>query len=224
VQRGDKSVKWYEDEGLAHPILSVRCFTGLSAVVPIRKDEHGNDIGFVKPGNNHHVAIYRDAEDKWQSQICTFWHAVERKKHRLPVVIRNTNAVWDKIWQQPESTYAQSFLEQLPPAHWVLELSMQQNEMLILGMTADEVKNAIENSDYKTLSDKLYRVQKISGDEKRIDISFRHHLETQLNDDVHAKTSKRFIRISALSALFALHPVKVKIDCLGEIKIDISHD
>ena len=31
----NKSVKWYEDEGLSIPIDSVRCFTGLSAVVPV---------------------------------------------------------------------------------------------------------------------------------------------------------------------------------------------
>src|SRR5699024_3863450 len=55
VQLSDKSsIKWYEDEGLERPIKSVRCFTGLSALVPVKKDEEGKDIGFVKPGNNHH--------------------------------------------------------------------------------------------------------------------------------------------------------------------------
>jgi CRISPR-associated endonuclease Csn1 len=222
VQNGKESVKWYDDEGLEHPILSVRCSTGLSAVVPIKKDENGNSIGFVKPGNNHHIAIYTDKEGKHQAQACTFWHAVERKKHGLPVVIKNTNEVWDKIWQQPENTYSQSFLEQLPSANLELKLSMQQNEMLILGMTAEEIKNSIENSDYKSISDKLYRVQKITINGKTIDIFFRHHLETQLNDNAHAKTSKRFIRIASLGALFALHPMKVKIDCLGDIKTSIS--
>lgn len=37
VQYEEKSLKWYEDEKLERPIHSVRCFTGLSAVVPIKK-------------------------------------------------------------------------------------------------------------------------------------------------------------------------------------------
>ncbi len=122
VQQGEKSLKWYEDEGLERPILSVRCFTGLSAVVPLKKDESGNDIGFVKPGNNHHIAIYSNKDGNKTEQVCTFWHAVERKKHSIPVIIKNTDDVWNKIWEQPENTYPQSFLEQLPPAGLNLEM------------------------------------------------------------------------------------------------------
>ena len=94
IQRGDKVIKWYEDEGLSKPIKSVRCYTGLSAVVPVKKDENGNNIGYVKPGNNHHIAIYTDSEGNKQEHICTFWHAVERKKFGLPVVIKNTNEAY----------------------------------------------------------------------------------------------------------------------------------
>ncbi len=52
----------YADKSKTIPIRAVRCYTGLAQVVPVKKDSKGNDIGFVKPGNNHHIAIYRDAE------------------------------------------------------------------------------------------------------------------------------------------------------------------
>ena len=214
VQQGEKSIKWYEDEGLERPILSVRCFTGLSAVVPVKKDETGNEIGFVKPGNNHHIAIYSDIEGNKSEHVCTFWHAVERKKHGIPVVIKDTNEVWDKILQQPENTYPQSFLEQLPLAGLELNLSMQQNEMFVLGMSDENIKTVIENSDYKQISEYLYRVQKIST----TNYMFRHHLETKIIDDDNSKKSKRFINNRSIGALFTLNPFKVKIDCLGNIK------
>jgi CRISPR-associated endonuclease Csn1 len=219
VQQGDKSLKWYEDEGLEHPIHSARCFTGLSAVVPVKKDDIGNDIGFVKPGNNHHIAIYTDKDGNKTEQVCTFWHAVERKKYEIPVLIKNTNEVWDTILQQPENTYPQSFLEQLPPANLEMELSMQQNEMFILGMADEDIKIAIENNDYKQISEHLYRVQKLSlkPSSGQIDIVFRHHLETKLVDDNNSKISKRYINVQSLKALFSLKPVKVKIDYLGNI-------
>jgi len=224
VQQGQKSLKWYEDEELACPILSVRCFTGLSAVVPVKKDEDGKDIGFVKPGNNHHIAIYTNKEGNKSEYVCSFWHAVERKKYGIPVIIKNTNEVWDKILQQPESTYPQSFLEQLPPVNLELNLSMQQNEMVVLGMTDEDIKTAIESGDYKQISEHLYRVQKLSlkPSSGQIDIVFRHHLETKLVDDTNSKISKRYFNVQSLKALFSLNPFKVKIDCLGNIKAIIN--
>lgn len=214
VQREDKTlVKWYEDEGLQRPINSVRCFTGLSAVVPVKKDEKGEDIGFVKPGNNHHIAIYVDGEGNKQEHVCTFWQAVERKKYGFPAIIQEANSVWDKIQMQPEGTYPESFLDKLPSVQWNLQLSMQQNEMFLLGMTQDDIDTVIAGKEYCMISDKLYRVQKLAGK----NYMFRHHLETQIVDDANAKISKRFILIQSLGALFALNPCKIKVDRLGNI-------
>jgi len=220
VQGENKTlIKWYDDEGLERPIKSVRCFTGLSAVVPVKKDEQGNDIGFVKPGNNHHIAIYIDNEGNKHEHVCTFWHAVERKKYGLPVIIRNANEVWDKIQLQPEGTFSESFLEKLPDVKWILLMSMQQNEMFILGMTNEEIEMAFFNKEYKTISEKLFRVQKMSlkPSSGQIDVVFRHHLETQIIDDSNSKISNRYINIQSLKALFLLNPFKVKIDCIGII-------
>jgi CRISPR-associated endonuclease Csn1 len=213
VQRDGKSIKWFEDEGLERPIRSVRCYTGLSAVVPVKKDSNGKDIGFVKPGNNHHIAIYTDAEGKKVEHICTFWHAVERKKYGLPVIISNTNEVWDIIQQNLEGTYPESFLKFLPDPNLTLHLSMQQNEMFVLGMTNEEFENAKLTNDYRAISDKLYRVQKLGSN----DYTFRHHLETQLIDDVNSQLSKRYLRVRSLTSLYSLLPINLKINCIGSI-------
>jgi len=209
----------YFNEGKKIPIRTVRCFTGLTAVEPVKRDSSGNPIGFVKPGNNHHIAIYSDSDGNKIEHVCTFWHAVERKKYGIPVIIKDTTEVWDKILKQPEGTYPDCFLEKLPDANLKLELSMQQNEMFLLGMTNEDIKLAIENKDYKTISDKLYRVQKMSliPSSGHIDLVFRHHLETKIIDNVSSKTSKRFINVQSLRALFNLNPYKLKIDLLGNI-------
>ncbi|MFA5647264.1 MAG: type II CRISPR RNA-guided endonuclease Cas9 [Bacteroidales bacterium] len=213
VQHNNKILKWYEDEGLSRPIRSVRCYTGLSAVVPLRKDDNGREIGFVKPGNNHHIVIYSDAEGEMVEHICTFWHAVERKKYGIPVVISNTNEVWDMVQQQPEGTYSESFLKLLPEPNLTLEISMQQNQMFVLGMTNEEYENAKAESDYSLISDKLYRVQKLA--EKNW--VFRHHLETQIVDDANAQNSKRYISVRSIGALYSLNPIKVKVSCIGNL-------
>lgn len=214
-KEGD-TIKWYSDEGLVRPIHSVRCVTGLSAVVPVKKDELGRDIGFVKPGNNHHVAIYIDNEGGRHEHVCTFWHAVERKKYSCPVVITDSNKVWDKVTQMQENTFPESFLEQLPNVGWRLELSLQQNEMFIMGMTNEEIEFALENKDLKMISVNLYRVQKLSESY----YMFRHHLETQLTDDANARISKRYLLIQSLNTLFEKNPCKVRIDCVGNIELE----
>lgn len=207
--------KWYDDEGLPRPILTVRCFTGLSAVVPVRKNENGEDIGFVKPGNNHHIAIYTDSDGNYFEHVCTFWHAVERKKYGFPIVISDSNRVWDKVLESKDNYYPQRFLNMLPAENLNLELSMQQNEFFILGLTKEEFDFALGNKDFKNLSEKLFRIQKVGS----TDYTFRHHLETKIADDSDAKECKRFYRIKSLKALFELNPIKVKIDLLGDIQI-----
>lgn len=208
-----KSIKWYEDEGLSKPILSVRCLTGLSAVVPIKKDEAGKKIGFVKPGNNHHIVIYLDSDGNLFEHICTFWHAVERSKNNIPVIINESNKLWERISQEPECTYTESFLEQLPPPGSTLKLSMQQNEMFILGLPEEELSYALDNNDYPTLSNHLYRVQKIAS----MYYVFRHHIETQLDDSKQALCINKYYRISSIKTLVSLNPYKLKISILGKI-------
>lgn len=211
--------KAYAEPLLDHqgcPIHSVRCYTGLNSTVPVRYNEYGEPIAFVKPGNNHHVAIYEDEKGKMQEHIATFWHAVECKKYGVPVIITDLAQLWDNL----DENLPESFKEQLPPsATWNFKFSMQQNEMFILGMEEDEYQEAMKQKDYATLSKYLYRVQSLSTK----DYFFRHHLETSVDDKyngvrnlmVSIKMGK--LKRLSLSALIKSNPHKVHVSVIGKI-------
>lgn len=203
-------------------IRSVRCRTGVNTAVPLRFDESGKPISFVKPGNNHHVAIYEDEKGRLHEHVVTLWHAVQRKKYGLPVIITNPGEVWEKVTEDmPES-----FLRQLPPsATWRFRFSMQQNEMFILGMDDESYCTAMAERDYAVLSRYLYRVQKLSEGA----YVFRRHIETQTDDRYpDDKGEKKFSLIKSknkgavhwirsLDALQKLSPHKVYINITGKI-------
>lgn len=219
-QYGGKPERAFAEPVLEHQgreIHSVRCYTGLSATVPLRYNENGEPIAFVKPANNHHVAIYEDKEGNWHEHIVTFWHAVERKKYGLPVIISNSDEVWDSVTED----MPQPFLKQLPAQpDWQLRFSMQQNEMFILGMGEDSYRDAMEKQDYATLSRYLYRVQKLAQSY----YVFRHHLETTVDDKYKGTKNEalsikmgKMIRIVSIKALKAHNPHKVHISITGKI-------
>ncbi|MGL1204122.1 hypothetical protein ACSTK0_24655, partial [Vibrio parahaemolyticus] len=60
-------------------VKSVRCKTGLS-------DLENANRGFVKPGNNHHLAVYENEEGKQQAVCITMWEAFERIQQGLSVI------------------------------------------------------------------------------------------------------------------------------------------
>lgn len=205
----------YFNEDKKIPIKTVRMFTGLSAVEPIKSDANGREIGFVKPGNNHHIAFYIDENGKKVEHLCSFWHAVERKKYDLPIIIKNPKEVWDKVLSS-EVDYPDSFLEKLPNDKLVFNTSLQQNEMFILGMEIEEFKAAIKENNNRILSDYLYICWSISES----DYWFRHHLETrntELKSLSGSKEAKRYYRCKSIGAFEKLNPQKVIINNLGEI-------
>lgn len=203
----------YFNEEKRIPIKTVRMSTGLSSVVPVNKD----GLGFVKPGNNHHIAFYIDENGKKTEHGCTFWHAVERKKYSLPVIIKNPKKLWDKILSH-KNEYTQDFLDKLPKHNWTFVESLQQNEMFVLGLNEEEIQNTLSTNNKSVLNQYLYRVQKMSiKSSGALDLFFRHHLETALNDSQESKTSKRFYNISSIGAFEKLNPTKVRISNLGEI-------
>ncbi len=204
----------YFDEEHKIPIRTVRMLTGLSAVEPVKRDKNGNPIAFVKPSNNHHIAIYLDKDGNKIPHLCTFWHAVERKKYGLPVIIEDPKLVWDKILNE-ENNYDEEFLQKLPEDGWTFVNSFQQNEMFLLGLL--ENNEDILKSDYKLISEYLYRVESITLDKKQIDIEFRHHLETMKDDNQPSKSLRR-IRVRSLTALEKLNPKKILINRLGKLR------
>ncbi len=161
------------------PIRSVRVLTGLdsSSMRSIRVEEKGKPITFVKFGNNHHIAIYLDSNDKYQEHLCNFWHAVERKKYNIPVIIEQPNKIWDQILDKADK-YPQDFLNMLPDPSWHFVLSFQANEMFILGLSNEEFDQYFSEKNYAMLSKYLYRVQKVSSS----DYYFRKHTDTTVED------------------------------------------
>lgn len=205
----------YLDEGRTIEIKTVRCFTGLSAIEPIKVFDASNDLEYekyVKPGNNHHIAIYLNEKSEKVEHIVTFWHAVERKKYGIPVIITNPDETWTKI-EASQKQYPEAFLRNLPEYNWKYLVSLQQNEYFVLGMNDEEWKDALRKKDLALISSNLYRIQKIGSS----DYWFRHHLETQIVDNDESKKAKRYFRLKSISAFKKLFPRKVHINLLGEL-------
>lgn len=207
-----KDPLWF-NESKKIPILTVRCFTGLEAIEAIKKDEMGKDIGFAKPGNNHHIAIYKNSLGKHIQHLCTFWHSVERRKYKIPIIANNTNTLWTDIINYE---FPQSFLNKLPPDNLELQFSMQQNEMFILGLTNIEFETALKENNKPLISKHLYLVWSLSSN----DYWFRHHLETknsELKNIDGASESLRYFRFKSIGSLLSKNPIKVRINHIGEI-------
>jgi len=192
----------------------VRVLTGLdnNSMRAIRCNHNGEPITFVKLGNNHHIALYKDKNEKYQEHLCNFWHAVERKKYNIPVIIEHPDKIWDQVLVNPDK-YQQEFLNKLPDPSWHFVLSFQANEMFILGLSNEEFDQYINEKNYSILSNHLYRVQKVSS----FYYMFRKHTDTSVDElDYLAKISM-FKRISSINSLIKENPIKVRINYLGEI-------
>ena len=189
-------------------IKTVRCFTGLDAVAPVKYNDQKEAIGFVKPGNNHHIAIYVDKDGKKQEHTVTFWDAVERKMNDLPVIIKSPREVWDIILSDKDK-YTQEFLSKLPQDGWTYLASMQQNEMFVFNLSIETLNEAIQNKDFGLISENLFRTRKITEGA----YWFNHHLETEPRESLEDKKLKRCIQAS----MGSFSGIKVKLDTLGQI-------
>ena len=205
----------YSAEGMM--IRSVKCEIINTSLEPVRFDEQGNPIGYVIPGNNHHVAIYRDEFGKYSESIVSFWQAVKRKMYGIPVVIENPSEIWSHVI---DKDIPQDILNLLPADKLQFIASLQINDMFILGMDEAEYEEAMNNKDYRKLNKYLYRVQTLSSNDYR----FRLHIETTVDDKydgvLNIEMSSRLNklkRIRSMKSLFALSPHKVKVNILGEI-------
>ena len=227
-----KKILWYNQEKQI-PILSVRCFTGLQAVEPVKKDDQGKDIGFVLTKNNHHIALYKNEAGELIELPATFWHSVERKSlfiHHFTreerdqiqenTIIKKPALVWDKIHSLPDNTFSESFLEKLPDPSWELVTSLQRNEMFVIGLKQEELQDAIKANDYKNINQFLYRVQKLAT----VNYSLRLHTETKVDDkyngvknEMLSKTLGKLIIIQSIDAWKQRNPIKVRVNNLGRI-------
>lgn len=161
-------------KGKPVPVKKVRIAENLST--PIRMP--GNVNRWVKPGKNYGVAIYQDKQGKYHECVVTFWEAVKRQKEN------------SKVFPDVEG--------------YRLVLTLQQNELFLLGLPPDKV----EWNNPSQLSAHLYRVQKLSSG----DYYFRLHKAATVDIPYEA------ICIKSLEKFFAeQHPIKVTLDVLGNI-------
>ena len=207
----------YMDEaGTQGPIRSVRCFTGLdrAKMKAVKNDEQGEAVGFVSTQNNHHLAIYRTPQGKLVESIVTFWDAVDRARYGIPLVITYPREVMEQVLLRGD--VPESVLSLLPPSDWVFVDSLQQDEMVVIGLSDEELQRALEAQDYRKLSEHLYRVQKMSSSY----YVFRYHLETSVADDKNTSGRiPKFHRVRSLSDYEKRNVRKVRVDLLGRISL-----
>ena len=62
---------------------------------------------FVSTSNNHHVAIFRDAEGNLQEHIVSFFEATMRASQHLPVIERDYNKElgWQFLFTMKQNEY-----------------------------------------------------------------------------------------------------------------------
>ena len=205
-----------DEAGTQGPIRSVRCFTGLDRgkMKAVKYDEQGDAVGFVSPRNNHHLAIYRTPKGKLVESIVTFWDAVDRARYGIPLVITHPREVMEQVLQRGD--VPESVLSLLPSSDWVFVDSLQQDEMVVIGLSDEELWRALEEQDYRKLSEHLYRVQKLSSSE----YYFRYHLETSVADVTNTSGRiPKFHRVKSFKSYEEKIVRKVRVDLLGRISL-----
>ena len=218
-QRGEKEAfaePLYLDEAQTQEVRSVRCFTGKdqAKLIPLRYNDESEAVGFVAPGSNHHLALYRDVDGRLVESVVTFWQAISRIRYGLPAIVTHPREVIEQALSIPE--LPEEVLGALPKSRLRLMEVLRINDMFLIGMKDEEIKAAIEGEDYPMLSRHLYRVQKLSS----MYYVFRYHLETEVKDEKNTSGEiPKFYRIKSLGAYQKLNPRKVKIDLLGRISL-----
>ncbi len=178
--------------------------SGVSNAVALhdKKDIKGNyildasgkkqPVDFVNTSNNHHVAIYQDANGDLQESVVSFYEAVTRATLGIPII--------DKDYKKEEG--------------WRFLFTMKQNEYFVFpnpatGFNPSEI-DLMDEENYARISPNLFRVQKLASKY----YVFRHHLETKVDDDKRLQEIT-WKRLSSLKDIDKL--VKVRINHLGQI-------
>lgn len=203
------------DKDKKQEVRSVRCYAktlSLDKAIPMCFDEKGEPTAFVKSASNHHLALYRTPKGKLVESIVTFWDAVDRARYGIPLVITYPREVMEQVLQRGD--IPESVLRSLPPSDWVFVESLQLNEMVIIGLSDEELQRALEVQDYRKLSEHLYRVQKLSAGKYFI----RYHLDTDVDEDNRSGRIPKFYQLS-LDAYKKNNVRKVRIDLLGRISL-----
>ncbi|UKK62958.1 type II CRISPR RNA-guided endonuclease Cas9 [Prevotella communis] len=157
------------------------------------KDGKVQSADYVRTNNNHHVAIYEDAQHELHEVVVSFFDAVDSAIQGNPVIDMTYNA--DKGWR---------FL-----------FSLQQNDCFVFPDEATGFNPAdidlTAKDNYALISPHLFKVQAISEGDYR----FRHQYDATKNNNAKLKnmTWKRIRVINDLKGA-----VKVRITKIGHIE------
>jgi CRISPR-associated protein, csn1 family len=216
------------DKDKKQEVRSVRCYVtqpSVAKAIPIRFDERGRAITFVQSGSNHHLAIYRTPKGKLVESIVSFWDAVNRARYGLPLIIKYPRKAMEQVIQRED--IPESVLSLLPPADYEFVEVFQQNEMAVVGLPEEEFRRAVDTQDYRTLSEHLYRLKRISSK----DYEFHYHLDTDDPDETDSSKKKkkrvrntsgripRIYRIRGIGPLQKKNVRKVCVDLLGRLSL-----
>jgi len=162
--------------------------------------------GYAITGKNHHALIYKDENGKYNDKVVSFWEAVAiglqnitEKGSPHPIINRNDKDELGKF-----------------------QFSMQINDLFVFDLKHSknpQEENEIDFFDFrnrKCISDKLFRVQKMSKKSNGQFVSdFRHHLETSVMRNELTVKNITWASISKNSDLERL--TKIRVNHLGEI-------
>lgn len=198
----DENPIWLNKEkGIAIKSVTIK---GVNVATPLRtkKDINGNIIvdsngdkvltDYVSTSNNHHIAIFEDADGNLQEHVVSLFEATARKSQNMPVVDREYNK----------------------ELGWKFLFTMKQNEYFVFpdensGFEPNDI-DLTNPINYDLISPHLFRVQKLST----CNYVFRHHLETNVNEEKVLRDTT-WIRIQSTNYLKGI--VKVRINHVGQI-------
>lgn len=184
--------------------------------IAIKKDRFGNKIldkygreipvGYVKTGGNHHALIYKDENGKYNDKVISFWEAVaiglqniEEHKKPYPIINRNNDIELGDF-----------------------QFSMQINDLFVFDLKHSEYPQEEKEVDFfdennrKLISDKLFRVQKLSKNNSGVfQVDFRHHLETSVTRNDNELRTVSWERFQSNSYLERI--TKIRLNHLGQI-------
>lgn len=204
----------YSDPDCTNVIRTVRRKPKVPrSLVITQKDNDNNAIGFSRTDNNHHLALYCKADGEIEAKTASFWNCVKRKRYGLPIIIEDPQEAWDKLAEYEENDDIQELAASFPADDSQFIMSLQINEMFILGMSDDEWQDAVRNKDFRTLNKHLYRVWELSQKQLR----FKSHINTNKDySTVDSKTKQQYVK-DPDNSFMKLNPRKVRVDLLGNI-------
>ena len=198
----DENPIWLNKEkGIAIKSVTIK---GVNVATPLRtkKDKYGNIIvdsegnkvltDYVSTSNNHHIAIFEDADGNLQEHVVSLFEATARKSQDMPIVDREYNK----------------------ELGWKFLFTMKQNEYFVFpdensGFDPRDI-DLTNPKNYSLISPHLFRVQKFTTG----DYYFRHHLETIIEDKNELRDIT-WIRIRTTNKLKGI--IKVRVNHVGKI-------